>query len=82
MQVRSMGPISEMDMVSFSSQDLNCITVQYSTKKVCCLVSFSSYWNSYRVDLFQRLQTTPPRPLIHGLKPFSIWISIRRENRL
>jgi hypothetical protein len=27
-------------------------------------------------------QTTPPRPLRHGLKPFSIWISIRRENRL
>jgi hypothetical protein len=26
-------------------------------------------------------QTTPPRPLIHGM-PFSIWISIRRENRL
>jgi hypothetical protein len=24
-------------------------------------------------------QTTPPRPMIHGLKPFSIWISIRRE---
>jgi hypothetical protein len=29
-------------------------------------------------------QTTPPRPLRHGLKPFSIYIStgIRRENRL
>jgi hypothetical protein len=27
-------------------------------------------------------QTTPPRPLTHGVKPFSIWISIRRENGL
>jgi hypothetical protein len=27
-------------------------------------------------------QSTPPRPLIHRLKPFSIRISIHRENRL
>jgi hypothetical protein len=27
-------------------------------------------------------QTTPPGPLRHGLKPFSIWIIIRRGNRL
>jgi hypothetical protein len=26
-------------------------------------------------------QTTPPRPLIHGLKPFWIWLQIRGENR-
>jgi hypothetical protein len=24
----------------------------------------------------------PPRALIHGLKPFRIWLRIRRENRL
>jgi hypothetical protein len=27
-------------------------------------------------------QTIPPRALIHGVKPFRIWIQIRRENRL
>jgi hypothetical protein len=27
-------------------------------------------------------QTIPPWALIHGLKPFRIWIRIRRENRL
>jgi hypothetical protein len=26
-------------------------------------------------------QTIPPRALIHGLKPFRIWLRIRRENR-
>jgi hypothetical protein len=27
-------------------------------------------------------QTTPPRPLIHGLTPFWIWLQIRGENRI
>jgi hypothetical protein len=27
-------------------------------------------------------QTIPPRALIHGLKPFRIWLRIRRENRV
>jgi hypothetical protein len=26
-------------------------------------------------------QSTPPKSLTHGLKPFRIWLHIRRENR-
>jgi hypothetical protein len=33
-------------------------------------------------DLWFFHQTIPPRALIHVLKPFRIWIRIRRENRL
>jgi hypothetical protein len=33
------------------------------------------------VPLFFFQQSTPPRALIHGLRPFLIWPRIRRENR-
>jgi hypothetical protein len=32
--------------------------------------------------LFFFHQTIPPRALIHGLKPFRIWLRMSRENRV
>jgi hypothetical protein len=55
-------------------------------RKFYKLDSFASLKGTLTRDLrplvFFSHQTTPSRPLRHGLKPFAIWISIRRENRL
>jgi hypothetical protein len=40
------------------------------------------YFFLFFFDLWFFHQRTPTRPLIHGLKPLSIWIGISRENRL
>jgi hypothetical protein len=61
----------------------NFLSVNFFTNEVYTRI-FVIYVNSVHeiFDLYFFHQTTPPRPLRHGLKPFSIWISIRGANRL
>jgi hypothetical protein len=60
----------------------------YSLKKCCKNYNFqplSLYRKGPRHEIFDVWffhQTTPLRPLIHGLKPFWICLRIREENRL
>jgi hypothetical protein len=65
-----------------TARSQNCMTWSQLTNLRRCATAFKgTLTRDFRPLVFFH-QTTPPRPLIHGLKPFSIWISIRRENRL
>jgi hypothetical protein len=55
----------------------------YSIAECCQLCGLMCRLKGPWHEIFNLIfyQMTPPRPLTQGLKPFWIWLSIRRENR-
>jgi hypothetical protein len=49
----------------------SCVSFQPNLKGTVARFSTSGFFH----------QSTPPRALTHGLKPFRIWLRIRRDNR-
>jgi hypothetical protein len=62
-----------------NSEQIVVLLVNYTEVNVLAL---KGTWHEiFYLCFFCSHQTTPPRPLMHGLKPVRIWLRIRRENR-
>jgi hypothetical protein len=87
--VITLGKCAHRTPVPFSQ--LNLISVEHVWVE-CHLAESIYHWNLYSNTVLKGqcheifdlwfFPSIPPRALIHGLKPFRIWIRIRREHRL
>jgi hypothetical protein len=62
------------------SKPINLFTVQQNSDYFIFKLRLKGQCHEI-VDLWFFHQSTPPRALTHMLKPFRIWLRIRRENR-